>query len=200
MDKLATTQAPIDPLIAKRWSPRAFDASRPVSQEQVIALMEAARWAPSCFGDEPWRYIVCNRGDNAEAWEKLHSCLMERNQLWAKNAPLLILSTAMPNFRHNNKPNRWHQYDTGAANENICLQAAAMGMAAHQMGGYDGDKARTLFNIPAEISLLSVIAVGYQGKLKDLAETFHEDETAARQRLPLEQHCFNGEWANPLSV
>ncbi|MBL1275410.1 MAG: nitroreductase family protein [Ectothiorhodospiraceae bacterium] len=81
--KLATTAAPVDELIAKRWSPRAFDSTKMLEEKQVLALLEAARWAPSCFGEEPWRYVVCDRNKDEAAWEKLLGCLAEKNQLWA---------------------------------------------------------------------------------------------------------------------
>ncbi len=193
-DKSAITQAPVDALIAQRWSPRAFDGERRMEHKEVLSLLEAARWAPSCFNDQPWRFIVCNRADDEAGWEKLLGCLAEKNQLWAKNASLLLLATAMPNFGHNDKPNRWHQYDTGAASENICLQAAAQGLAAHQMGGFDADKARAAFGIPNEVDLIAAIAVGHPGKVNELHEDFREGESAERARKPLGEVFFAGGW------
>ena len=124
MQKPATTQVSINEVIAQRWSPRAFDATKFVSHEQVIALLEAARWAPSCFGDQPWRFIVWNKSTDAEAWQQAFDTLAPSNQTWVKSAPLLILVCADTLFGHNQTPNRWGQYDTGAAAENLCLQAS----------------------------------------------------------------------------
>jgi nitroreductase len=196
--KTATTQVPVSELLARRWSPRAFDASRGLERKQVLALLEAARWAPSCFNDQPWRFVVCDRFEDQEAWQKLLYCLAEKNQLWAKNVPLLLLATALPAFGHNDKPNRWSQYDTGAASENICLQAAAMGLAAHQMGGFDVDKARVAFVIPEEVAVMAVIAVGHPGTVDELDEEFRDGEQAARVRKPLGEGFFSGAWGKPV--
>lgn len=193
-NKPASSAVPINPLIAQRWSPRAFDADKTLNKKQLLSLLEAARWAPSCFGEEPWRYIVCDRAQDSAAWEKLRACLTERNQLWASNAPVLLLATSAPLFSHNDKPNRWKQYDTGAASENLCLQAAAMGLQAHQMGGFDVEKTRTSFGIPDSVDLMAVIAVGYAGPLDDLHEDFHEAELAERARKPIGERFFAGQW------
>lgn len=191
---LATTTVPIAELIAKRWSPRAIDPQRAVSAEQITALLEAARWAPSCFGDEPWHYLVWNRSTDPTGWERAFACLMEGNQVWVKNAPLLLLAVATPNFSFNGDANRWAQYDTGAASENICLQATALGLVAHQMGGFDPDKAKAAFNIPADHACMSMIAVGYPGALEQLPEVLREKEQAPRQRKPLADIAFAGTW------
>lgn len=196
--KPAITQVPVDPLIGQRWSPRAFDGERRLEPSEVLSLLEAARWAPSCFNDQPWRFMVCNRADDEAGWQKLLGCLTERNQLWASNAPLLLLATAVPNFGHNDKPNRWHQYDTGAASENICLQAAAQGLAAHQMGGFDADKARAAFGIPEAVDLMAVIAVGHPGAVDQLHEDFREGERAERSRKSLAEVFYRGEWGRPV--
>jgi nitroreductase len=99
-------QTDIHPILANRWSPRAFDAARPVEHDKLLACVEAARWAPSCFGDEPWRFIVCDSNSDKQAWEKLLGCLAPKNQEWAKNSPVLILICAATLFRKGT-PNRW---------------------------------------------------------------------------------------------
>ncbi len=198
-DKTATTVVPINALIAQRWSPRAFDATKTVDEKTLLALLEAARWAPSCFGDEPWRFIVCHRGKDEAAWEKMLSCLAEKNQLWAKHAPVLMLVGSMPTFSHNGSANRWSQYDTGAASENVCLQAASMGLNAHQMGGFDVEQARIAFGIPDEVELMAVIAVGHHGAMDALHEDFQEMENAIRERKPLGDGFFAGQWGRPIS-
>lgn len=195
--KTASTQVDVHDIIARRWSCRAFDASKPVSREQIVALLEAARWAPSCFGDEPWRFIIWDKNSDAAAWQKAFDCLGEWNQNWVKNAPVLILTTANSLFRRDGSPNRWGQYDTGAAAENLCLQAVASGLMAHQMGGFDVEKTRSTYNIPKEFALMAMIAVGYQGEPEVLNDELKELELAARARTPLGVHFFEGGWGVP---
>ncbi|AKR43595.1 nitroreductase family protein [Methylophilus sp. TWE2] len=194
MQKPAITQQPIHELIANRWSGRAYDASKPVTKDQVVSLLEAARWAPSCFGDQPWRYVVCNKNENSQAWQAAYDCLVPGNQSWAVNAPLLLLICADTLFSHNDKPNKWAPYDTGAATENLCLQATALGLMAHQMGGFDADKARTTFNVPERYQILAMVTVGYQAEVESLSGETKERETAPRSRKPLNELFFNGQW------
>ncbi|MFM9836418.1 MAG: nitroreductase family protein [Methylophilaceae bacterium] len=198
MQKPAITQESIHDLIANRWSPRAFDASKPVNQEQVIALLEAARWAPSCFGDQPWRFLVWNKNQDAAAWQHALDVIVPNNQVWSKNAPVLILVCAYGLFGHNQKPNRWSEYDTGAAAENLCLQASALGLVAHQMGGFESDAARARFNIPADVSPMAMLAIGYEGDSNDLPEELKTRELAQRSRKPLGELFFNGVWDKPI--
>jgi nitroreductase len=194
MQKPAITQQAIHELLANRWSGRAYDAGKAVSQEQVISLLEAARWAPSCFGDQPWRYVFCNKADNMQAWQAAFDCLVPGNQGWAVNAPVLLLICADTLFGHNDKPNKWAAYDTGAATENLCLQATALGLMAHQMGGFDADKARATFKVPERYQILAMVTVGYQAAVESLSGEVKERELAARSRKPLEELFFNGVW------
>jgi nitroreductase len=194
MQKPAITQQAIHELLANRWSGRAYDAAKAVSQEQVVSLLEAARWAPSCFGDQPWRYVFCNKADNMQAWQAAFDCLVPGNQGWAVNAPVLLLICADTLFGHNDKPNKWAAYDTGAATENLCLQATALGLMAHQMGGFDADKARATFKVPERYQILAMVTVGYQAAVESLSGEVKERELAARSRKPLEELFFNGVW------
>ena len=198
IDKIATTITPIHDLLAQRWSGRAYDPTKPVSRTQILALLEAARWAPSCFGDEPWRFLMWDKHSDAAAWQKAYGCLGAWNQDWVKNAPVLLLATADSIFQKTGKPNRWGQYDTGAASENLCLQAAALGLMAHQMGGFDADAARKQFNIPAAYTCMSMIAVGYRGTPDILNDELKALELAARQRQPLSDRFFEGAWGTPI--
>lgn len=194
MQKPAITQQPIHELIANRWSGRAYDASKPVTKDQVVSLLEAARWAPSCFGDQPWRYVVCHKSENPQAWQAAYDCLVPGNQNWAVNAPVLLLICADTLFSHNDKPNKWAAYDTGAATENVCLQATALGLMAHQMGGFDADKARATFKVPERYQILAMVTVGYQAAVESLTGETKEREIAARSRKPLNELFFNGQW------
>ena len=200
LEKSAITQVPIADLIAHRWSPRAIDPDQPVRREQLVALLEAARWAPSCFGDQPWRYLVWDRFRDVSRWQQAFECLAEGNQVWAKNAPLLMLSVVAPNFGHNDQPNRWAQYDTGAASENLCLQATALGLVAHQMGGFDSDQAKARFNIPADYTCMAMIAVGHPALAEGLPDALRHKELATRERKPLSQIVFEGSWAQGFAV
>lgn len=198
LEKPAPTQLPIAELIARRWSPRALDPDRPVSRDHLLALLEAARWAPSCFGDQPWRYLVWDRFRDPAGWRQAFECLAEGNQVWVKNAPLLLLAVAAPNFAHNGQPNRWAQYDTGAASENLCLQATALGLVAHQMGGFDPDQAKARFDIPVDHVCMAMIAVGHPGAVETLPEVLRDKERAPRERKSLDRFVFEGGWGrNP---
>lgn len=192
--KTAETSAPLHDIIQNRWSPRSFDAGKPLSAETLTALLEAGRWAPSCFNDQPWRFIVCDKTANPAAWGKLLGTLSEKNRLWAQNAPLLLLSVAMRDFGHNGQTNRWAAYDTGAACLNICLQATAMGLASHQMGGFDADQCRALFNLPVACTPLSVLAIGYQAEADKLTEELRQKEVTPRSRKPLTDCFFFADW------
>jgi len=194
LDKKAPTGVPIHELFARRWSSRAFDANRPVPRGQLTVLLEAARWAPSCNGDEPWRYLIWDRGRDPEGWQKAFDCLSESNKKWVKNVPLLMLSCAGSAFAATGKPNRWTQHDTGAASCSLALQAAASGLMVHQMGGFDVDKARSAFGIPADYTPMAMIAVGYQTTPDILDPETKEKELKARARKPLAERFFEGGW------
>ena len=193
-DRLAQTSRPIHDILARRWSTRAFDASKPVSRDQMITLLEAARWAASCNGDEPWRFMVWDRTRDAEGFQKAFDCLGENNRKWVKNVPLLMLSCAGANFGATGKPNRWSQFDTGAASASIALQATALGLMVHQMGGFDADKVRAAFAIPADYTLMSMIAVGYGASPDVLDEETKAKELKGRGRKPLAERFFEGGW------
>ena len=198
MKKPAITQVPVQETIAERWSGRAYDAGKKVSAEQTLALLEAARWAPSCYGDQPWRFIVWDKHVDAANWQKGFDCLMPGNQSWVKDAPLLLLITASSLFNHNSQPNRWGQYDSGAAAENLCLQAASMGLMAHQMGGFDADQARQVFAIPEQFALMAMMAVGYPADVATLSGEVLQRETAPRQRRTLGELFFSGAWGKSI--
>jgi nitroreductase len=192
--KPATTRVKLHDIIQTRWSPRAFDSDRPVSHDDLLALLEAAHWAPSCFNDQPWRFVVCNKAADETGWHNALSVLAEKNRRWAKNAPVLMLAVAMENFNHNGQPNRWAMYDTGAASLSLCLQATALGMSVHQMGGFDAEQAREAFKLPGDCRPMAMMAVGYQAEADVLDDDFKEAELAARSRVALNERFFAGQW------
>lgn len=198
-ERKAITSVPIHDLLARRWSPRAFDARRSVTREQLTVLLEAGRWAPSCNGDEPWRYLIWDRTRDPQGWQKAFDCLSDNNKKWVKNVPLLMLSCAGSIYGHNGKPNRWGQHDTGAASVSMALQAVALGLMVHQMGGFDVEKARAAFNIPAEYTPMAMIAIGYQAEPDILDEETKAKELKPRGRKPLVERFYEGGWGNPVT-
>lgn len=198
-EKTIDTCAPIHELIARRWSGVAFDASRQVPHEHLLSLMEAARWAPSSFGDQPWRYLICDRYREEAAWNKAFECLSPGNQTWAAQAPVLLVTCCDTLFTHNGTPNVHGEYDSGAASLSLCLQAAALGLMTHQMAGFSREKARELFAIPERCKPIAMMALGYQLPRDRIPEQFREKEFKPRQRKPLEERFFLGEWGKGLT-
>jgi nitroreductase len=192
-----TVPGVIDP-IRNRWSPRAW-LDKPVSREDLCTLLEAARWAASSNNEQPWRFLVATK-DNPDEFARLLSVLNGRNQLWAKAAPVLLLAVCKKTFSHNGKPNRHGMYDTGAAAQLFCIQAAAMGLATHQMAGYDPAKARELFHIPDDFEPGAAMALGYAGPADSLPEDFQKSERAPRTRKPLPELAFTTAWGTPANL
>lgn len=151
-------------VIKERWSPRAFSNEK-ISREEILPLIEAARFAPSCFNEQPWRFIIA---DQEETLKKMQSILAPANQLWANKAPALILILAKKTFSLNGKDNYWHMFDSGTAWGFLSLEAQKRGLITHAMGGFDMDKARKVFNIPSDLEIITVVAVGKYGNKDDL--------------------------------
>ena len=180
----------IEGILAARWSPRSFDREKRVERTALTRLFEAARWAPSCYNEQPWRYLLFDRFQSEEDWGKALRCLVEGNQKWAENAPILVVAIADTVFSKNDKPNRWSSYDTGAASENLCLQATAMGLGAHQMGGFDAAAVSAAFYVPERYKPIAMIAVGHIESTSAPAE---------RTRRPLGDFVFMNHWDNALT-
>ena len=198
-EKKAVTQVPIHTLLARRWSPRAFDPERVLQPAQLVALLEAARWAPSCGGGQPWRIVVCQRNLHTDIWPQVLESLDPGNREWAQHAALLFVVAADEIWHAKQKPNRWGQYDTGAAAENICLQATAIGAAAHQMGGFDAQVLAATLDIPQHCTLMSVIAVGWPLPQALVPEAWRARENAPRARNPMDDNFFLGRWGTSVS-
>lgn len=188
--KQAVTHYAVDPLIRDRWSPRAF-ADRSVDREAIGSLLEAARWAASCFNDQPWSFVVAPREDEA-AFAKALSCLVPGNQAWAQHAPLLLLSLARTTFAHNGKPNRHAWHDVGAATAQMALQATSLGLYIHPMAGIDVERIRSEYQLPENVDPVAAIAVGWLGDPATLPEKLEKSERGPRSRKGLEEVVFGG--------
>ena len=188
MEKPAQTQYPILDVLKRRWSPRAF-SDRPVEEQKLRRLFEAARWAASSFNEQPWRFIVATT-DQPEAYEKLLSCLVEKNQQWARGAPFLMITLAKQSFSQNGKPNRVAIHDVGAAMAQFTAQATAMDLFVHQMAGIQMDRIREVYNVPDDFDPVAGCAVGYAGEAGQLPEEFRQSEQSPRQRKPFDAFVF----------
>ena len=184
----AITDQPIEEILAMRWSPRAFDPDAVVSDAQVGSLLEAARWAASASNVQPRRFIVARRG--SAAFDRVLANLMGFNQVWARNASLLIVGIAVTRPADEGAPAgayRWAEYDLGQSMANLATQAHALGLHAHPMGGIEVDGLRQAFELPARFVPVTVVAVGTLGDPASLPQKQREREQAQRERLPLDE-------------
>jgi nitroreductase len=195
-EKPAGADRHINQLMRRRWSPRVFE-DREVERNKILTLLEAARWAPSCFNEQPWRYLVFD-GSDRDALERARACLVEGNA-WALKAPILMISVARNNFSKNEAPNRTAQHDVGLASEDLVLQAVDSGLAAHQMAGFDVERTRSEFKIPGDYTPIAMIAIGYpyRGDLGALPEKVRNSELAGRSRKPIGEIAFGAKWGEP---
>ncbi|MDQ3623608.1 MAG: nitroreductase family protein [Verrucomicrobiota bacterium] len=177
---------PIEPLIHRRWSPRAM-SGEPLSEEELLRLFEAARWAPSTYNEQEWRFLYARR--DSPHWPLFFDLLMEANQVWCRNAAVLTVVLARKTFTRNNKPNPVHLFDTGSAWENLALQAAAMGLVAHGMAGFHFEKARTTLRVPDEFAVAAMFALGRPGNPDDLPDELRKLETPSGRRPVRESIC-----------
>ena len=168
-----TSEYPINPLILSRWSPRSMTGEE-LGDDDIMSLFEAARWAPSSFNNQPWRFIYAKR--NTEHWDRLFNLLVDVNKTWAKNAALLAVVISRKNFEFNEKPARTHQFDTGSAWENLALEASSRGIVAHGMQGFDYEKAKTELGIPADFEVMAMIAIGKRGPKENLPTELQDKE------------------------
>ena len=191
--KFAPESSGIDRLILRRWSPRAF-SDKPVDGEDLKKLFLAASWAPSCFNEQPWRFIVGRQGDGI--YERIGEILLGVNRQWATTAPVLLLSTAKRTLTRDGRPNPCHFHDVGLASAMLTVQATALGLYAHGMAGFDRQLARTAFNVPDDFDLCATWAVGHLGNPDTLPEPLRTHEKGPRSRKPLHEFVFSG-WDKP---
>jgi nitroreductase len=194
MEKPAETNYPVNDLMRRRWSPRAFD-NRRIPTETLLSILEAARWAASSRNEQPWRFLVATR-DHPEDYERLLSCLNENNRTWAQRAPMLVLSAAKKKYTHNDIKNRYAAHDAGMALAHLVLQAVEYGIYAHIMAGFDSARAREVCAIPEEFEPLTITALGYPGDPSVLDESTRERELGPRRRKPLRDLTFGATWGH----
>ncbi len=198
LPKEAKPDHPIHEYFVQRWSPYAF-SDRPVPEADLRSLFEAARWSASSYNEQPWRYIVAIRTELAE-FERLLSCLVEGNQPWAKAAPVLALGCTSLSFARNGRPNSAAEHDLGTASACLTLEATVRGLVVHQMIGILPDRARELYQIPDGFRPLTGLAIGYLGDPNTLPENYRERDITPRQRKPLTEFVFAGQWGAPFDL
>ena len=180
--------ASIDSQFVERWSPRAID-SKPLTDDEVASLFEAARWSPSCFNEQPWLFVY---GRSPEDHGRIAGLLVDANRSWAEKAPLLGVVFARRAFTRNGNPNRWGTFDSGAASFALALQANKLGLVSHFMGGFDAEASYEALGVSAdEYEAMAAFAVGQQGDAEELPEGLRERE-APSDRRPLEEIAVEG--------
>jgi len=178
----------INPLILNRWSPRSMTGEA-LNDEDIMSLFEAARWAPSSYNNQPWRFIYAKR--NTKHWDRFLNLLVEGNKIWAKNAALLVVVISRKNFEFNEKPAITHQFDAGSAWENLALEASSRGIVAHGMQGFDYKKAGVDLGIPPDFEVMAMIAIGKKGPKEILPPELQEKEKLT-DRKPLKEIIMEG--------
>lgn len=190
MKKIRNASYDIDPLIITRWSPRAI-SDEPVTDEELSSLFEAARLAPSCYNEQPWRFIIAKKKEDIE---RFTSFLAEGNKLWAPKAKVLIVMISKKTFTYNEKPNRFHSFDTGTAWGYLTIEGERKGLLVHGMGGFDPDAAREVLKVPDDYEINAVAAIGKPGS-KDLLPPKLQEKEKPGSRKELKEICFEGSFS-----
>ena len=190
-DKFAHRPVGLTQVIRERHSPRVFTA-RQVTPQELERLFEAARWAASCFNEQPWQFVFATR-DDGEGFVDILSTMVPFNQGWAKGADVVGIAVARDTFRQNGKPNGWAGYDTGAAMAQLAAQATAEGLVVHQMGGFDPAKAREVLRIPEGFTPMAAFAIGEAGDPASLPPEVAAKEVPSERR-PAAEFLFRGRW------
>ncbi len=188
MENVRKPQHNVDKIFVERWSPRAMSGEE-MSDAELMSLFEAARWAPSSYNGQPWRFIYAKR--HTPAWTKLYDFMVPFNQSWAKNAAVLVVILSRKTFEWNNEPARTHSFDTGAAWENLALQASLNGIVANGIQGFDYDRARRELNVPDGYAIEAMLSLGKPGRIEDLPIELQEREVPS-DRKKVEEFVFEG--------
>lgn len=170
---------PINPLILNRWSPRSMTGD-PISEEDLMSLFEAARWAPSSYNAQPWRFLYAKK--NTPEWPLFFNLMIEFNQSWTKNAAVLVVVISSKNFEHNNKPSHTHSFDTGAAWMCLALEASARGLVTHGMEGFDYSRATKDLEIPDSYQVEAMVAIGKRAPKEALSEDLQKKEIPSSRK------------------
>jgi len=186
-----TAAVPIESIFLKRWSPRAMSGET-LSELELLKLFEAARWAPSTYNEQEWRFLYARR-DTAH-WQTFFDLLMEANQVWCRRAAVLVVVLSHKVFARNGKANPVHSFDTGAAFENLALQGAAMDLVVHGMAGFDNEKARAALGVPEDYAVEAMIALGRPGNPHDLPPELRQREVPTG-RNPVASFAREGRFA-----
>lgn len=187
-DEYRKPEYPIEPLFVRRWSPRAMSGEA-ITDEELMRLFEAARWAPSTYNEQEWRFLYARR--ESPHWQTFFDLLMEANQAWCVKAAVLCVVLARRTFTRNGKLNPVHLYDAGSAWENLALQACSMGLVCHGMAGFDFDKARVDLEVPDHFAIAAMFAVGRPGEPADLPQELREREVVTGRR-PISESIHEG--------
>jgi len=188
--KIRKVENNINPLFVNRWSPRAMSGEE-ISHDDLMGLFEAARWAPSSYNNQPWRFIYAMR--NTDHWQRLFSLLIDWNKIWAQNAAVIVAVISRKNFEFNEKPAITHQFDAGAAWENLALEATTRGLVTHGMQGFDYNEARKALQVPDSFDVMAMIAIGKLGQKEDLPSDLQEREYPS-DRKPLKEIVMEGKF------
>jgi len=195
MAKTASTHAPIHNTLAVRWSPYVF-SNRPVKPADLRSLFEAARWAPSSYNEQPWRFIVGIRGQD-KTHARIVACLAEGNQAWARAAPVLVVSVIMRNFERNGEPNKAASHDLGLASANLSVEATRRKLHVHMMIGIDPEAAREAFQIPDNAEAFTAMAIGYHETMMPGDPALREREDKPRLRRVVDDFVFGSTFGKP---
>ncbi len=185
-------QPEIHPVLASRRSPYAFDPERTVSEQDLAGLFTAARWSMSSYNAQPWRYIVGVKARDQELWQRIYDLLVEGNQPWAANAPVLALGVALKQFEHNGKDNKAAIHDLGAASAMLTVEASARGLVVHQMIGIEAEQAHAAFGLDDTLEVFTGLAIGYAGSADDIPANYADRDAAPRERKPLSDIIIAG--------
>ncbi len=180
----------INPVIVSRWSPRSFMSSE-ISDKDLFSLFESARWAPSSSNSQPWRFIYAKR--DSQNWNDLFNLLIDFNKQWCADASALVVIVSRKNFENNNQPSLTHQFDTGAAWENLAIQAVSQGLVTHAMAGFDYVKAKTTLGVPDDFEVMAMVAIGKRGPKDKLSPELQARETP-NTRKPLSEIVMDGKF------
>ena len=196
VEKTRSTTFEINPMILNRWSPRSFMPEE-IKDSELFSLFEAARWAPSSSNSQPWRFIYAKR--NSKNWNDIFNLLIDFNKQWCANASALVVIVSRKNFENNGKPSITHQFDTGAAWENLALQAVSQGLVTHAMAGFDYEKARKDLAVPDDYEVVAMIAIGKRGPQEKLSPELQAREIP-NTRKPLSEIVMDGKFENKVKI